>query len=119
MPPTRWAPRPGAWLPGLARAARSGGALVLADVLHPGSPRDFEQIAGLLAVADWFLPNSDQLLALTGRSDITAAVADVLALGTGAVAVTLGADGCLVRPPAAGSRSPGPRRRCRRHDRLR
>jgi sugar/nucleoside kinase (ribokinase family) len=86
----------GRWLPAVAQAARAGGALVLADVLHPGSPRDFERIAGLLAAADWFLPNSDQLLALTGRGDIAAAAADVLALGTGAVAVTLGADGCLV-----------------------
>jgi sugar/nucleoside kinase (ribokinase family) len=86
----------GGWLAQLARAARAGGALVLADVLHPGSPRDLGRIAGLVAAADWFLPNSDQLLALTGRGDIAEAVADILALGTRGVAVTLGAGGCLV-----------------------
>lgn len=84
---------------GLARvvaAARADGALVVVDVLHPGSPRDLTRIAGLLAAADWFAPNSDQLLALTGRDDLVMAINDVLALGTGAVAVTLGAQGCLV-----------------------
>jgi sugar/nucleoside kinase (ribokinase family) len=77
-------------------AARAGGALVAVDVLHPGHPRDLERIAGLLAATDWFLPNGDQLLALTGRDDLSSAIADVLALGTGGVAVTCGADGCLV-----------------------
>ena len=80
----------------MVAAARAGGALVAVDVLHPGRPRDLDRIAGLLAMADWFLPNGDQLLALTGRDDLTSAIADVLALGTGGLAVTLGADGCLV-----------------------
>jgi len=77
-------------------AARAGGALVAVDVLHPGHPRDLERIAWLLGTADWFLPNAGQLLALTGRDDLTAAIEDVLALGTGGVAVTRGADGCVV-----------------------
>ena len=91
---------------GLARvvaAARAGGALVAVDVLHPGRPRDLDRIAGLLAAADWFLPNGDQLLALTGRDDLTSAIADVLALGTGGLAVTLGADGCVVAWRGGGS----------------
>jgi sugar/nucleoside kinase (ribokinase family) len=77
-------------------AARAGGALVAVDVLHPGRQKDLERIGGLIAAADWFLPNSDQLLALTGRADLTTAIGDILALGTGGVAATLGADGCLV-----------------------
>ncbi len=77
-------------------AARAGGALVAVDVLHPGRPRDLERLAGVLGEADWFLPNGDQLLALTGRHDLGPAIKDVIALGTGGVAVTLGAGGCLV-----------------------
>ena len=80
----------------ITRASRDAGAIVLVDVLHPGSPRDFERLAGALAAADWFCPNSDQLLALTGRDTLDEAIADVLALGTGGVAVTVGADGCLL-----------------------
>jgi sugar/nucleoside kinase (ribokinase family) len=77
-------------------AARAGGALVVVDVLHPGRPRDLARIGGILAAADWFTPNSDQLLALTGRRDLVRAMAEVLALGTFGVAVTLGAQGVLV-----------------------
>ncbi len=121
-------------------AARASGALVVTDVLYPGRPRDLARISGLLAAADWFLPNSDQLLALTGRAAesreaggtaagaavhavesreaggtaagaavppaLAAAIGDILALGVGGVAVTLGAEGCLVAwrgggPPVA------------------
>jgi sugar/nucleoside kinase (ribokinase family) len=83
-------------LPQVIAAAREAGVLVAVDVLHPGSPRDLERICDVLAAADWFLPNGDQLLALTGRDDLTAAIEDMLALGAGGVAVTCGADGCLV-----------------------
>ena len=80
----------------VVRAAAAGGALVVADVLHQGSPADFSRIAGVLQLAGWFLPNCDQVRALTGRADVADAVRDILALGTGGVAVTLGADGCLI-----------------------
>ncbi len=83
-------------LAAVVAAAKDGGALVLVDTLHPGSPQDFERLSGALARADWFCPNSDQLLALTGRAGIEQAIGDVLALGTAGVAVTLGAEGCLV-----------------------
>jgi sugar/nucleoside kinase (ribokinase family) len=95
-------------LAAIVATARQAGALVVMDVLHPGSPRDFARISGALAGADWFWPNAEQLLALTGRAaeapagntsslpGLRAAIEDVLALGTGGVAVTLGPDGCLV-----------------------
>jgi sugar/nucleoside kinase (ribokinase family) len=80
----------------VARAAKNNGTLVAVDVLHPGRPEDLQRLAPLLAQTDWFLPNADQLLALTGRADLADAIEDVLALGTYGVAVTQGADGCLV-----------------------
>jgi len=83
-------------LPGIAETARERGALVAVDVLHPGRPRDLERLAPLLAISDWFLPNADQLLALTGRDELGPAINDILDTGTSGVAVTQGADGCLV-----------------------
>ncbi len=83
-------------LAGVASAARAAGALVVVDVLRPGSPRDYGRIAAVLAAADWFLPNAAQLAALTGQDDPVNAIKDILDLGTGGVAVTLGADGALV-----------------------
>ena len=88
----------------IAGAARSNGVLVAVDVLHPGRPEDLDRLAPLLAVTDWFVPNAGQLLALTGRRDLGPAIKDVIALGATAVAVTCGADGCLVAGP--GSRAP-------------
>jgi len=92
----------------IAGAARSRGVLVAVDVLHPGRPEDLDRLAPLLAVTDWFLPNADQLLALTGRRDLGPAIKDVIALGTTAVAVTCGADGCLVAWPDSGGPVPLP-----------
>jgi len=87
----------------IAGAARSNGTLVAVDVLHPGRPEDLDRLAPLLAVTDWFVPNQDQLLALTGRQEPADAIKDVQALGTAAVAVTCGADGCLVAGPGSGA----------------
>jgi sugar/nucleoside kinase (ribokinase family) len=87
----------------VAAAARASGALVAVDVLHPGRPQDLERLAPLLAVTDWFMPNGDQILALTGRAELADAIEDTLTLGTGGVAVTVGADGCLVAWPGSGA----------------
>jgi sugar/nucleoside kinase (ribokinase family) len=89
-------------LTSVVAAAKQAGALVAVDVLHAGSEREFARICGALAGADWFWPNSDQLRALTGRGDLDLAIGDVLALGTGGVAVTLGGDGCLVTAAGGG-----------------
>lgn len=89
-------------LTSVVAAARQAGALVAVDVLHPGSQREFARISGALALADWFWPNADQLRALTRRADLDLAIGDVLALGTGGVAVTLGGDGCLVTVSGGG-----------------
>ena len=83
-------------LAAVVAAAASSGAQTVVDVLHPGSAGDFARISPALALTDWFCPNADQLLALTGRASLDHAISDVLARGTGGVAVTLGADGCLV-----------------------
>jgi sugar/nucleoside kinase (ribokinase family) len=85
-------------LAAIVTAAKAAGALVAIDVLHPGNTKAFERLSPAIAGADWFWPNSDQLLALTGRADVGVAISDVLALGVGGVAVTLGADGCLIAP---------------------
>ncbi len=62
----------------IAEAARSNGVLVAVDVLYPGRPEDLDRLAPLLAMTDWFVPNADQLLALTGRRDLGPAIKDVI-----------------------------------------
>ncbi len=86
-------------LPEVVAAAKGGDALVAVDVLHPGRPADLDRLSALLGTADWFLPNVEQLSALTDTTDVNLAIKKILTLGTGGVAVTLGADGCLVAWP--------------------
>ena len=87
----------------VARTARSHGALVAVDVLHPGRPQDLDRLAPLLAQADWFLPNADQLLALTGR-----ATSPAPSTTSWRSAPPRGRD--LRRGRLPGRRAPGPRR---------
>jgi sugar/nucleoside kinase (ribokinase family) len=86
-------------LPEVVTAAKGGGALVAVDVLHPGSAPDLDRLADLLGAADWFLPNAEQLCALTDAPDVYSGIKKILNLGADGVAVTLGADGCLAAWP--------------------
>ena len=47
-------------LAAIVAAAKAAARWSLIDVLHPGSPRDFDRLSGALAIADWFCPNADQ-----------------------------------------------------------
>jgi sugar/nucleoside kinase (ribokinase family) len=76
--------------------ARGSGTLVTMDLLRPGSPEVLARLRPLLRRVDYFLPNADQLLAITGAAGLDAAVKTVLDAGVGTVAVTLGADGSRV-----------------------
>jgi len=80
----------------LVRRAKDHGAVITVDLLGPGQRRVLERLAPLLALADWFLPNEDQLRAITGESDLERAASHILGLGTGGVVLTCGADGCRI-----------------------
>lgn len=77
-------------------AARANGAFVTLDILRLADPAALAQLAPVLCHVDWFLPNEEQLRAGTGDQDLTSAIDAVRDLGAGGVAVTCGADGCLV-----------------------
>ncbi len=72
------------------------GTVVTMDLLRPGSPAVFRRLRPLLPMVGYFLPNEDQLLAITAAPDLDAAIGQVLAAGAGCVAVTRGAAGCRV-----------------------
>jgi sugar/nucleoside kinase (ribokinase family) len=81
--------------PLLARA-RENGVVTSADVLAPGEPGLLDWIGPALAELDYFLPNDDQVLALTGADDLEAGCRALLEKGVGCVAATCGADGALL-----------------------
>ena len=80
----------------VAKAARSQGALVAVDVLHPGRPQDLERLAPLLARPTGSCRTPTSCSPSPAEPSLAGAINDVVALGTRGVAVTLGADGCLV-----------------------
>jgi sugar/nucleoside kinase (ribokinase family) len=81
-------------VPAFLRMARELGCKVMLDV-SLGDEREGEIIIDCIKLADIFVPNTDELLRLTGTDDIEHAVAAARSWGTQLV-VTRGADGALV-----------------------
>jgi sugar/nucleoside kinase (ribokinase family) len=78
--------------------ARDRGVVTSADLLAPGEQAAaiLDWIAPAFEHLDYLLPNEEQVLALTGASDLTGGCHALLARGVGCVAATRGADGALV-----------------------
>lgn len=83
-------------IPGLLGLARELGCKVVVDTAL-GNERHADAIIECARLADIFVPNSDELVALTGTGDIRAAL-DVAAGWQTDLVVTLGAAGALVAP---------------------
>jgi sugar/nucleoside kinase (ribokinase family) len=84
-------------VPPLLREARRLGCKVMLDI-SLGDEREGEIIIDCIKLADIFVPNTDELLRLTGAGTIDQAVAAAVAWGTQLV-VTRGARGALVTHP--------------------
>jgi sugar/nucleoside kinase (ribokinase family) len=86
-------------------AARAAGAVVTMDVLS-----NMADLVGattaFLPYVDFFLPNEEQALAMTGARDPESAARDLLARGPRGVIVTLGGEGSLIVTPEGLTRLP-------------
>jgi sugar/nucleoside kinase (ribokinase family) len=82
--------------PKILEFCREHGVTTSADLLADGWPELLEMIAPALAHLDWFMPNDDQAMKLTGADDVESAAQALLERGLGGVAATCGADGSLV-----------------------
>jgi len=76
--------------------AREHATTTSADVLAPGDPGLLEWIGPALEHLDYLLPNAEQVLGLTGATDLAQGCRSLLGRGVGCVAATRGADGALV-----------------------
>jgi sugar/nucleoside kinase (ribokinase family) len=78
--------------------ARGHGVVTSADILAPGEQAAaiLDWIAPAFAQLDYLLPNEEQVLALSGCSDLAEGCRALLERGVGAVAATCGAEGALV-----------------------
>jgi sugar/nucleoside kinase (ribokinase family) len=82
--------------PEILSFCREHGVRTSADVLADGWPELLDLIAPALEHVDWFLPNDDQAMALTGTDDPEAAGRTLVERGVGGCAITCGARGSLV-----------------------
>jgi len=74
--------------------ARDNGITTTMDVLSSRDASAWDRLRPLLRYVQYFMPNDEQLAALTGIADLTDAAAAVLSLGAEAVLVSTGAQGC-------------------------
>ena len=72
------------------------GVTTSADLLADGWPELLDMIAPALEHLDWFMPNDDQAIKLTGADDVEAAATALIERGVGGVAATCGAEGSVV-----------------------
>jgi sugar/nucleoside kinase (ribokinase family) len=78
--------------------ARARGATVILDVaLAAGSAQSLQDIGGLLALADYFVPNIDEARALTGETDPHRQTDCLIQHGAQRVLIKLGERGTYVR----------------------
>ncbi|MFL5895458.1 MAG: carbohydrate kinase family protein [Thermoleophilaceae bacterium] len=82
--------------PDLLGFCREHGVRTSADLLADGWPELLDMIAPALDHVDWFLPNEDQAMKLTGADDVEAAGRALIERGVGACAITTGAEGSVV-----------------------
>ncbi len=78
--------------------ARGHGVVTSADILAPGEQAAaiLDWIAPAFAHLDYLLPNEEQVLALSGASDLAEGCRALLGHGVGCVAATCGAEGAVV-----------------------
>jgi sugar/nucleoside kinase (ribokinase family) len=82
--------------PEILAFCREHGVRTSADVLADGWPELLDMIAPALEHVDWFLPNEDQAMKLTGTEDAEAAGRALVERGVGGCAITCGARGSVV-----------------------
>ena len=85
---------------------REHGVRTSADILADGWPELLDMIAPALEQVDWFLPNDDQAMKLTGADDVEAAGRALIERGVGGCAITCGARGSVVVTAAGAERVP-------------
>lgn len=76
--------------------ARANDVVTSVDMLAPGDPGMLEWVEAVFPYTDYFLPNDEQLLGLTGATSLEEAARAIVDRGAGCVAVTRGSEGALV-----------------------
>ena len=80
----------------LLDALKARGLILCADTTRPKRGETLREARGALSRLDWFFPNLDEALALTGAREADAAAEALLGCGVKHVVLKLGGRGCLL-----------------------
>ncbi len=86
--------------------AKANDVVVTVDLLYAGQATTLELLRPLLPLIDYFMPNEEQLCALTEVDDVRAAVAKVRSICSTTVVVKMGAEGSMLASEASTIRVP-------------
>ena len=94
-------------LPGMETAAlaevlnrlRQRGCITVIDVVYVGSPNSLNALSLVLPHTDYFLPNDDEAVALTGLADPVAQAEAFRSMGAKTVVITCGEKGSVLVGP--------------------
>ncbi|MER5320275.1 carbohydrate kinase family protein [Streptosporangium roseum] len=89
----------------LLAEAREAGAIITMDLLS-NMPDLMQGARSFLPHVDYFLPNEEQALMMSGAADVERAALTLLEEGPGAVLVTLGGEGSLIATASGITRVP-------------
>lgn len=87
----------GEWLAQLFAKAKQAGMIVCADMVPSRIGAGLDDIAAALSYVDYFFPNADEAMALTGAGNEDEAADILLSKGVGTVVLKTGKHGCLVK----------------------
>jgi sugar/nucleoside kinase (ribokinase family) len=76
--------------------AKANDVVVTVDLLYAGQPATLELLRPLLPLIDYFMPNAEQLCALTDVDDVLAALAKARSVGSTTLVVKMGAEGSML-----------------------
>ena len=76
---------------------KSGGSILCADTTRPKNGETVDDIAGLLSHLDYFFPNYDEAVQLTGERSTEAIAARFLQKGVKNIVIKTGAQGCYIQ----------------------
>jgi sugar/nucleoside kinase (ribokinase family) len=90
----------------ILRAAKESGCTTSADLVAPGELLSLDALAPVLGLVDQLLPNDEQVMGLTGETDVVAAAQRLVEAGATLVAATCGGEGAVVVTASSVDRVP-------------
>lgn len=79
------------------KVAKAAGMIICADMIKPRLGENFDDIAEALSYVDYFFPNKDEAVAMTGEKTTEGVADKIMSYGVKHVIIKIGSHGALVK----------------------